>query len=127
MGIFTDMLEKLTDSSDDLAIATAALSIYTAACDGTITLDEFMEVELSVGAINSKQKISDEAREKIKAISKNHGITWDEVKGYLDKISKKNLLDMEKGIKEIILASDGTDDAERKVIEDFNSYVDSRS
>ena len=126
MGIFTDMLGKLSDSSDDLAIATAALSIYTAASDGTITLDEFLEVGLSVGAINTKQKISDSARQKIKEISQNHSITWDEVKGYLDKVSKKSLQDMENGIKEIILASDGTADAERKVIEDFNRYVEGR-
>ncbi len=126
MGIFTDMLDRISDSSDDLAIATAALSIYTAASDGTITLDEFLEVGLSVGAINTKQKISDGARQKIKEISKNHSITWDEVKGYLDKVSKKSLLEMENGIKEIILASDGTDEAERKVINDFNAYVEGR-
>lgn len=86
MGIFSDMMNKLTSEEtaassvqpiqeevkqeapqttvpinlDKLAIATAALSIYTAACDGKITLDEFFEVELGIGAINSKAKISDE-------------------------------------------------------------------
>ena len=126
MGIFTDMLEKISSNSDDLAIATAALSIYTAACDGTITLDEFMEVELSVGAINTKKRISDEARKKIKEISQNHSITWDEVKGYLDKVSKADLMEMDKGLKEIIMASGGVEEAERNAFGEFRKYVESR-
>ncbi len=153
MGIFSDMMNKLTSeetaassvqpvqeevkqeapqatvpiSLDKLAIATAALSIYTAACDGKITLDEFFEVELGIGAINSKAKISDEANAVIKQITTNHNITWDEVRNYLDNIRTEDLITMKRVLTDIVLSSNGVEEAEKKVMDDFDAYIEERS
>lgn len=153
MGIFSDMMNKLTSEEtaassvqpiqeevkqeapqttvpinlDKLAIATAALSIYTAACDGKITLDEFFEVELGIGAINSKAKISDEANAVIKQITTNHNITWDEVQNYLDNIRTEDLITMKRVLNDIVLSSNGVEEAEKKVMDDFDAYIEERS
>lgn len=154
MGIFSDMMNRLTTeaeaaefvepmpeedfkeepaqtqvpiSLDKLAIATAALSIYTAACDGKITLDEFFEVELGIGAINAKAPISDEANAVIKQITTNHNITWDEVKNYLDNIRLEDLVAMKRVLTDIVLSSNGVEEAEKKVMDDFDAYIEERS
>ena len=150
MGIFSDMFEKLSANEaaekeaqapvveqsapagvhhmnlDKLAIATAALSIYTAACDGKITLDEFFEVELGIGAINTKCKISDGANEQIKKIVANHNITWDEVKGYLNDVRSSDLLNMKGVLTEIVRSSNGVEESEKKVLDDFDKYIEER-
>ena len=148
MGIFSDMMSKITseeekvvkeetvvqDSApktvaknlDKLAIATAALSIYTAACDGRITLDEFFEVELGIGAVNSKAKISDAANEEIKKITANHNITWDEVTSYLDNVRADDLEAMKSVLVEIVRSSNGIEESEKKVLADFDAYIESR-
>ena len=155
MGLFSDMFEKLSAEAveetaasvteeaaeevvseapkaeapnlDKLAVATAALSIYTAACDGKITLDEFFEVELGIGAINTKAKISDEANEKIKDIVKNHNISWDEVKTYLDDVRPDDLVSMRRVLNEIVFTSNGVQESEKMVMDQFDAYIVSRS
>ena len=111
---------------DNFAIATAAMNIYTAACDGRITLDELFDVELRIGAANTDARISDEAREKIKGITANHNITWEEVKGYLDKVSVEELEVIREGLNELVEENDGIVDSEKNVLNTFDEYIASR-
>lgn len=153
MGIFSDMMERLTADDkvekevqetaqeqapapepekpkkinlDKLAIATAALSIYTAACDGKITLDEFFELEIGIGAVNTKARISNEAHEEIKKITTNHNITWEEVKGYLDHVRADDLKVMKRLLSDIVLTSNGVEEAEKRVMDQFDAYIEER-
>ena len=111
---------------DNFAIATAAMNIYTAACDGRITLDELFDVELRIGAANTDVRTSDEAREKIKQITANHSITWEEVRGYLDKVSVDELEVIREGLDELVNESDGVVESEIRVLNTFDQYIASR-
>ncbi len=110
-----------------ITLATTALSYYVAACDDNITLDEYMEIDLNVSRINKKIRIPDDIMAEIKKLSDNHNITWDEVKTYLDMVSDTELLEIKDGINRVAAASDGISDTEKKVIDQFNSYIMNRN
>ena len=111
----------------NLCLATTALSVYTAAIDGNISLEELMEIDINVGKISTKTPISDEVKAEIDKITDNHNIQWTEVVSYLDKLSLEELVDMKESIQNIAGASDGINDAEQKVIDQFNEYFAGRN
>ena len=117
--------EKLIDISDR-CLATAALSMYCAACDGNISIEEYMEMDINIGGIKGKNKLPAEVEKELDEISQNHNITWGEVVKYLDKLSPDTLMKMSDAVADIMVASDGVNDAEQAVVEQFANYVKSR-
>lgn len=117
---------KTKDRYADLCLATTALSVYAAAADGTITIEEYMEMDINAFAINKKGMISNEVMEKVKDLYDKHNITWEEVVTYLDKLSFDELLSMEEDLSDVINASDGISEEEEQVVRQFNTYVNSR-
>ena len=114
--------ERLTN----LCMATTALSYYMAGCDDTITIDEYMEIDLEISAINRKLHIPDDVYAKIKDLSQHHSITWEEVVGYLDKVSVEELEGMKGILANIASASDGVSEAEKDVYREFKLYLAER-
>ena len=117
--------ERLMDISDR-CLATAARSMYCAACDGNISIEEYMEMDINIGSIKGKTKLPVEVEKELDTISRNHNITWDEVVKYLDKLSPDTLMKMSDAVADIMVASDGVNDAEQAVVEQFANYVKSR-
>ncbi|MCR5291344.1 MAG: hypothetical protein K6E28_00465, partial [Eubacterium sp.] len=46
------MSKEEHDKLENICLATAALSLYTAISDGSISLDEYMEMDLGISKIN---------------------------------------------------------------------------
>ncbi len=111
----------------DLSRAVTALSVFAAGCDDTITLDEYMEIDMAVSSLNKKYHFSDELRSEIQDMTGNHNMTWKEVTAYLDKLSVKELEDMKKILMSVFEASDGVSGAEKAVYDKFTGYIESRS
>lgn len=110
----------------DVCLATVALSTYAAACDGTITLDEYMEADLNVATINKQFHLSDELMKTVSELSMKHSITWEEVTEYLDVLSVETLENMQAGLENVVNASDGINESEDEVIQRFNDYIQSK-
>ncbi|SEF78381.1 hypothetical protein SAMN04487934_103129 [Eubacterium ruminantium] len=110
----------------DKVLATAALSVYCAACDGNISIEEMMEMDINIGAIKGKHKLPESVEAQIKKICDNHEITWEEVTYYLDKMDTSTLMSMSDDLADIMVASDGVNEAEQKCVEQFANYVKSR-
>ncbi len=107
--------------------AVAALSVYAAAVDGSISLDEYMEIDMNVGAASEKAKLPERVVEEISGIYDKHSMTWDDVKKYLDEVSTDDLAAMSDYINGIINADSEVSEAEEQVIKQFESYVESRN
>lgn len=110
----------------DRCLATAALSMYCAACDGNISIEEYMEMDINIGSIKGKNKLSAEVEKELDDISRNHNITWDEVVKYLDRLSPDILMKMSDDVADVMVASDGVNEAEQAVVDRFANYVKSR-
>ena len=138
MGFFDSVIKKMdieqketysveeSRALTDICLATMALSTYAAACDGEVSLDEYMEADLNIAAINKEFHLPDTLLNQVKDLSMKHGITWDEVKDYLDVLSVDTLRSMQDGLKNVVGASDGVNEAEQKVLNQFDEYILSR-
>ena len=138
MGIFDSVFKKTGIEAkeeytleekralSDVTLATMALSIYAAAIDGEITIDEYMESDLNIAAINKAYRLPDELMHAVNDLSMKHNITWDEVKEYLDVLSVDTLKNMQAGLENVIKASDGVNEAEDEILQIFNDYIQSR-
>ena len=94
--------------------------------DIKVSLDEYMEADLNIAAINKEFHLPDTLLHQVKDLSMKHGITWDEVKDYLDVLSVDTLRSMQDGLKNVVGASDGVNEAEQKVLNQFDEYILSR-
>lgn len=138
MGLFDSVIKKMdieqkevysveeSRALTDICLATMALSTYAAACDGEVSIDEYMEADLNIAAINKEFHLPDTLLHQVKDLSMKHGITWDEVKNYLDVLSVDTLRSMQNGLKNVVGASDGVNEAEQKVLNQFDEYILSR-
>ena len=107
-------------------LAAAALSMYCAACDGNVSIEEYMEMDIHIGKIKGKVKLPETVEKELTAIGNNHNISWEEVTAYLDKLSPDVLIEMSDDVADIVVASDGVNEDEQKVVERFANYVKSR-
>ncbi|MBO4863457.1 MAG: TerB family tellurite resistance protein [Eubacterium sp.] len=122
-GISAEQLEELSD----MGIATAALSVFAAASDGTISLDEYLDMDIQVGRATGGVKLPDDAREAISRIFDKHSITWEEVKYYLDKISVDKLQVLAEAASKIADSDSEVSDDEKKVMEKLGEYIKERA
>ncbi|MBR6217750.1 MAG: hypothetical protein IKQ63_04430 [Eubacterium sp.] len=116
---------ELKELSDRI-LATAALSMYCAACDGNISVEEYMEMDINIGSLKGKHKLPAEVNAELDKISADHNITWETVTSYLDRIEPDELMKMSDDIADIMVASDGVNEAEQKCVDQFAKYVRSR-
>ena len=121
-----DQAEERLSELIDRSKAVAALSVYAAAVDGSISLDEYMEIDMNVGAASEKKKLPERVVEEISSIYDKHNMTWDDVKKYLDEVSSDSLAEMSGYLDSIIKADSEVSEAEEQVIKQFESYVESR-
>ncbi len=138
MGLLNNVLEKMNVKKKeeysleeqraitDVCLATIALSTYAAAIDGEVTLEEYMESDLNTAAINKQFRLPNELSHTIKELSMKHSITWDEVKDYLDVLSIDTLKSLRSSIESVINASDGVNESEKAVLDQFDEYVKGR-
>lgn len=110
----------------DFYLATTALSYYFARCDGEISKEEELEIEHDLDAIIKNIDIPDPVRQKLAEISTDEDMTFDDVKGYLNKVSIKTLCKLAKDVDEIISASGGICEAEKKAKQVFLDYLEGR-
>ena len=107
-------------------LAAAALSVYCAACDGNVSIEEYMEMDINIGKIKGKVKLPETVEKELNTICGHHDITWEEVTKYLDKLSVDVLMEMSDDVADIVVASDGVNDDEQRVVEQFANYIKSR-
>lgn len=109
--------------------AVAALSVYAAASDGSITLDEYMEIDINVGTASKKLELPDDVKEEISKIYDNHDIKWEEVISFLDELSPEELGDMDDYLENIVKSEADNSEiskAEQDVVDQFEKYLESR-
>ena len=109
-----------------IVLATAALSLYVAVSDNSISLDEYMEMDLNIAKINNQTYIPDDIMAEVKKIYDKQNIKWPEVTVFLDSVSDMDLIAMKEGVTKIANASDGISTSEQQVIDQFNSYIINR-
>ena len=121
------MSKEEHDKLENICLATAALSLYTAISDGSISIEEYMEMDLGISKINKVTYIPDDIMDEVKKIYDKQNIKWPEVTVFLDNVSDMDLINMKEGMAKIANATDGIDAAEKQVIEQFNSYIINRN
>lgn len=107
-------------------LAAAALSVYCAACDGNVSIEEYMEMDINIGKIKGKVKLPETVEKELDKISSHHDITWEEVVVYLDKLNLDSLMELSDDVADIVVASDGVNEDEQRVVDQFANYVKSR-
>ena len=107
-------------------LAAAALSVYCAACDGNVSIEEYMEMDINIGKIKGKVKLPETVEKELDKISSHHDITWEEVVVYLDKLNLDALMELSDDVADIVVASDGVNEDEQRVVDQFANYVKSR-
>ena len=110
----------------ECCLAAAALSVYCAACDGNVSIEEYMEMDINIGKIKGKVKLPETVEKELDKISSHHDITWEEVVVYLDKLNLDSLMELSDDVADIVVASDGVNEDEQRVVDQFANYVKSR-
>lgn len=111
----------------DFYLATAALSFFVARCDGEISHEERLEIDHDLDAIYKNADIPDAIKKELYDISQNDSISFDDVKPYLDNVSVETLAKLQDDVKEIAVASDGINEAERTAMQLFDDYLKQRN
>lgn len=106
----------------DFYMATTALSYYAAKCDGYISWEEQLEIDQDLDAIKKNVDIPDAVKNELQRII-NSDITFDMVKGYLDKVGIETLRRLKKDVDEIIKADGNISYEERRVRDEFADYL----
>lgn len=110
----------------DFYLATTALSYYMARVDGSISEDEQKEIDYDLDALTKNVDIADGVKKKLKEISENEELSWEEVVSYLDKVSIQTLERLSEDVDQIIMASDGILPEEQEAKERFEEYLSDR-
>lgn len=110
---------------DDFWLASAALSVYIATCDGNLTDEELDEISYDLDPIFKNAELADSLLKKLEDILKKN-LTFNEVVTYLDKVSVETLENLQKDVDEIIMASDGINEAEARARAQFQQYLKGR-
>ena len=121
-AISEEVMREITNA----ALATAALSVYAAASDGSISLEEYMDIDINVGSITQGIKLSDQALEEISKVYDNHNITWDEVVTYLDRLPAGTIRKIAGYLDNIVQSDQNITEEEAKVVEQYGEYVQTR-
>ena len=107
-------------------LATTALSYYAARCDGNISEEEKLEIDMDLDTIRKNCEIPDGVKNKMIEISENENLTWQEVITYLEKVGIDTLKRLRQDVYEIIEASEGVLPQEEKIRQDFDIYLENR-
>ena len=116
-------LQELTDLSKAITV----LSIYAAGCDGNISVDEYMEMDIAISKLNNKYHIPDKLRKELMSLTEYHNMEWEDVKTYLDKVSVDKLGAMKNIMNEVVKVSGDVSAAEQAVCDQFSAYIESRN
>lgn len=109
----------------DFYMATTALSCYAAKCDGYISREEQLEIDQDLDAIKKNVDIPDAVKNELQRII-NSDITFDIVKGYLDKVGIETLRKLKRDVDEIIEADGRISSEEQRVRAEFAEYLRKR-
>ena len=109
----------------DFYMATTALSYYAAKCDGYISREEQLEIDQDLDAIKKNVDIPDAVKNELQRII-NSDITFDIVKGYLDKVGIETLRKLKRDVDEIIEADGRISSEEQRVRAEFAEYLRKR-
>ncbi|MCR5213924.1 MAG: hypothetical protein K6E10_05880 [Eubacterium sp.] len=109
-----------------LSKAVTALSVYAAGCDDSISIDEYMEIDIAISKLNNKYNLPDYLMKELKRMTEEHDVGWDKVCSYMDELSAEELKGIRDGLMDIFKASDGVSDVEQKVYDDFNKFISSK-
>lgn len=109
----------------DFYMATTALSYYAAKCDGYISWEEQLEIDQDLDAIKKNVDIPDAVKNELQRII-NSDITFDMVKGYLDKVGIETLRRLKRDVDEIIEADGNVSYEKMRVRAEFTEYLKKR-
>ena len=122
-GISAEQMQEIAD----MGKAVAALSVFAAASDGSISLDEYLDIDIQVGHATGGVKLPDDVKEEISKIYDKHGITWEEVTAYLDKVSVEKLQALSEAATKIADSDSEVTDEEKDIMEKLGEYIKGRA
>ncbi len=100
-----------------------ALCYYMARIDGSISVDEGLELDKIAGQIMSDSSIPASEKAKVEAISRDQNISFSTVTAFLDQAEPSALVSFVSDIENVAKTTGGVTTQEQRVIDMFKDYV----
>ena len=119
-------IAELHTDEENYCVAMSALLYYFAWCDGTLTKEEHEIINDTIAPLAKKTKLSTNAQSEMEEIKKMKGITFFQLRRYLDRVSTEVLEDFSRVVDSIVETNDNISEIELKAKEKFDSYFADR-